>query len=148
MGKKDYIEIKGKGDKLEEFYSAFLEGMKGAKVRKRRLPYHPNEEAITFTSLHLTKITFHAVNDDGDLYYNIYTESGILRYWKVVVILAIPALFSIPFFLWWNAIIGYILIAPIIIWLNYGWMLKFIEEPENSQVLVALVTAEKAITHV
>ncbi len=145
MAELGYTEVEGKGYLVEEFANTFLNEMKKTKVRMKEVVNTPKNIGFKLTTLHFTKGYFHAVNYRGDLHYNCYMEENTGKYWKIAALLLPFALISIPFWLWWNEIIGLMLSAPLIVWLNYIWVMNYVGKPELLQVRRALALAEKLV---
>ncbi len=145
MAELGYMQVKGKGYLIEEFASTLLNEMEKTKVRIKEVVNALDNIGFKLTTLHFTKGYFHAIYCRGDLEYKYYIEEYMGKYWKIIALLLPFTVISVPFWLWWSQIIGLMLSAPLLVWLNYIWVKNYVGKPELQQVQIALTLAEKLI---
>ncbi len=145
MAELGYTEVKEKGHLVGEFARAFKKEMERSKVRIKEVIYDEENISYELSTLHFTKGSFHAVSYKGDLMYKCYMNDNQKKFWKIWGVMFLFALIGIPFWLWWNDIIGIILTVPCLICLVFYWYMSYAGKPELEQVMIALAIAEKLI---
>lgn len=99
----NWAELKGEGNKIQEFTRAFTNEMVAQNLRWNALPTNLNEINLELVNNYLLKGEFHAINKNGDLYYKSFLKINkkflaSLYFGVLVVVLIIAGFlsFSLP----------------------------------------------------
>jgi len=76
MMKLDWAELKGEGNKLQDFARAFINEMIAYNLKWKELPGKSNEINLKLKNQALLYGMFHATNEKGNLYYKAFVKDG------------------------------------------------------------------------
>ena len=96
--KLDWAELKGEGGKLKEFSRAFVNELIAHNLKCKEIPGKENEIQLKIKTHPFLKGKFHAIQQDGNLYYDAFLKHNHATFLGVAGLLALVGFFiGLPF---------------------------------------------------
>ena len=149
--KLDWAELKGEGGKLKEFSRAFVNELIAHNLKCKEIPGREKEIQLKIKTHPFLKGKFHAIQQDGNLYYDAFLKHNHATFLGVMGLLAVVGLVIGWYFAgappsennWDNYI--FVLLLPVWWFFLGGGILGVTNKPKTAAVTLALKSAEAEI---
>lgn len=94
MKRLDWAELEGEGGKIQRFARVFVNEMIVHNLKWQEMPSKSNEVNLKVKSHPFIKGVFHAVNENGNLYYNAFVKDNNMLFFEILGIEMLIGLLS------------------------------------------------------
>ena len=84
MKRLDWAELEGEGDKFQKFSRIFVNEMIVHNLKWQEMPSKSNEVNLKVNSHPFIKGEFHAVNENGNLYYKAFVKDNNALFFEIL----------------------------------------------------------------